>query len=80
MPGYILDSSSFWGGEQNRLTGAIDVSDIEVAASRCTRLLRVEAGDDMDSRCPQLWIVPSMKNTWDWNYETNMYPRVDVRT
>ena len=21
-----------------------------------------------------------MKNTWDWNYETNMYPGVDVRT
>jgi len=36
--------------------------------------------DDMDSRCPPLWIVPSMKNTWDWNYETDMYPGVDVRT
>ena len=21
-----------------------------------------------------------MKNTWDWNYETNMHPGVDVRT
>ena len=21
-----------------------------------------------------------MKNTWDWNYETDMYPGVDVRT
>ena len=30
--------------------------------------------DDIYSRCPSLWIVPSMKNTWDWNYETDMYP------
>ena len=21
-----------------------------------------------------------MKNTWDWNYKTDMYPGVDVRT
>ena len=27
---------------------------------------------DNDSRCPPLWIVPSMKNTWDWNLEEDM--------
>ena len=27
---------------------------------------------DNDSRCPSLWIVPSMKNTWDWNLEEDM--------
>ena len=30
--------------------------------------------DDMDSRCPLLWIAPSMKNTWDKNYEMDTYP------
>ena len=28
---------------------------------------------DNDSRCPPLWIVPSMKNTWDWNLEEDMH-------
>ena len=28
--------------------------------------------NDMNSRCPPLWIVPSMKNTWDQNYEVDM--------
>ena len=27
---------------------------------------------DNASRCPPLWIVPSMKNTWDWNLEEDM--------
>ena len=32
---------------------------------------RLESCDN-DSRCPPLWIVPSMKNTWDWNLEEDM--------
>ena len=27
---------------------------------------------DNDSRCTQSWIMPSMKNTWDWNMEEDM--------
>ena len=57
----------------------------ESAASRCTRLLRVEAGHSLDefpswgaTLSVMIWIVPSMKNMWDWNYETDMYPGVDV--
>ena len=28
---------------------------------------------DNDSRCLPLWIMPSMKNTWDWNLEEDMH-------
>jgi hypothetical protein len=26
---------------------------------------------EIDSRCPPLWIVPSMRNAWDWNNEVH---------
>ena len=33
---------------------------------------------DNDSRCPPLWIMLSMKNTWDWNLEEDMEPIYNV--
>jgi hypothetical protein len=33
---------------------------------------------DNHSHCPPLWIVPSMKNCWDWNLNEDMAPIYNV--
>ena len=75
------------GGDLSLVSALKQRDGQESAAFQCMQLLRVEAIHSLDESplwgatlTAMIWIVPSTKNTWDWNYETDMYPGVDVRT